>query len=1494
MKRMISKKTIILVLLFVYFVSHVSAAVYWDNDSGDQKWETLSNWSGNAGPTTYPAIDIGQPNGPDECIIGSGVMANEPMRLSIGNNAGTEGSLLIDGGDLVCSQFLNIGYNGKGICRLKSGTITTELYDVEVAGTYGANEGVLEIVGGTIRAQRFFCVAQGVGSVATINISGGLIEVLDYDFGKSSGGDLMQGVTTVNLSGGTITTGRNFYAGRGGTFTMNMTGGTVNAQTMYVGSDSSGASTTNALVICGGGVINVNSLQINSSAISAKLDMRGGTVVIDGDVESTIKSYVSDGYIVAWDGLGEVLVSYDMPNSGKTTVYADFYDPFVAYDLSPVGREMNLSAVLSWQSGLEADLHRVYFSTNIDDVINRLPSADKGFQESVYDPLDGDLAPGQTYYWCVDEVNSQTQDVWLGEVVSFTTPTGEIENNTYSIVLWPDTTISVTDKDSGVSSDFSSEFTIIYNTAQPSLTPAYKQYASWATGENPYDTGSNHVVKAAEANVVGSNFVWTYPAQDKFDLEARIDMSTDFNEPALFYKITAKSDGWFMTAYTGAPEVNPATMEMIPQPTMWGSKFIKPPSAGIPVFPDEPKSTPEHMSPMPAVITRDNGKTCAVAANPDFVTFWVPNYRRYEFALGIRNPQGNAQPVIFAPQMGLQYGEGAWGESVPSDTDSYLAAGESFGFSVLWILDQAGWNEVYRGIAQNIYKVRDQRDNSGPGSMNKLLANIRDYAMAGYGTGEDINEGPNYDEDGNPTYDFFDPDFRNYNMWDTEQKCNEYYIDQPAAFKILGGLFAVNAAIVTDDEELFWNRALPQVEYCLSREKMGFQPYNYNYNDMMTVSNNMDGPFMCGIDLGNLYLMTGRRTEAFKIYSQEKGFTKNLGRFHESLEWYRIYGDQNDLDYAIQGADYTLTNPYHFYDFQKFLEIYDETGNTDYLNEAEEYAYNFITTLNTSPRVPDTSIVVDVNNEAPIHHHSPGRHVDWGFAPPEPMFSPEREVPAWRPAFTGMQPETYRAFTFSEYPGALLRLSGNLGDEFLKSLARWAAVGRWANWPGQQLSTIDHSLVYEQDDYPMHPLYYMSFTSVHFWHHYMYFLYAVDFMVNDVIAKSAGNIDFPRHRIFDGGAGGRQNIWGHDSGQFYGDQNVILWLPRELLSLNTEQINYIAGYGNGNLYLALSNQSFEPLKDVSVTVNPDRVGFGPTNAVRVWQENQQQSSSVLENGSMLVDLAASGLTVLIVENVTVKTGLVHSSIFGSPDYSLSPASLSRTNEEFGKMVGMIISFGPELTQAYCYTNAKAHFHQDGDADHVKMHYSLNGGPWKTVIDEIFPFEFSIKLAPDATEFSFYFDKVNTAGIHTISETRTLDARKIVSVSGRVTDIQGNGINGVEVYCEGVSAAQTDTFGNYIIENVLSGSHTLVVSKAGYEFIPPQRTVDLQTGSIYGSDWVGKPDRFNTIDYLDILALDWLRDENVQLQGATYCECSPVADANQDCRVDYLDFADILP
>src|SRR3954464_8695202 len=77
---------------------------------------------------------------------------------------------------------------------------------------------------------------------------------------------------------------------------------------------------------------------------------------------------------------------------------------------------------------------------------------------------------------------------------------------------------------------------------------------------------------------------------------------------------------------------------------------------------------------------------------------------------------------------------------------------------------------------------------------------------------------------------------------------------------------------------------------------------------------------------------------------------------------------------------------------------------------------------------------------------------------------------------------------------------------------------------------------------------------------------------------------------------------GAKPGTFYGDEDVRLWLPRKLLAIDNKQFDYIAGYGNGKLYLAIWNQSFKD-EAASVTVNDALAPLAASSAARVWKNN---------------------------------------------------------------------------------------------------------------------------------------------------------------------------------------------------------------------------------------------------------------------------------------------------
>jgi hypothetical protein len=87
-------------------------------------------------------------------------------------------------------------------------------------------------------------------------------------------------------------------------------------------------------------------------------------------------------------------------------------------------------ASLSWEPGIAAVSHDVYFGDNFDDVNEGTSDAFQGNQGEVFFvvgfpgfPLPDGLVHGTTYYWRIDEVNdSEPNSPWVGDVWSFTVP----------------------------------------------------------------------------------------------------------------------------------------------------------------------------------------------------------------------------------------------------------------------------------------------------------------------------------------------------------------------------------------------------------------------------------------------------------------------------------------------------------------------------------------------------------------------------------------------------------------------------------------------------------------------------------------------------------------------------------------------------------------------------------------------------------------------------------------------------------------------------------------------------------------------------------------------------------------------------------------------------------------------------------------------------------------------------------------------------------------
>src|SRR5699024_618556 len=196
-----------------------------------------------------------------------------------------------------------------------------------------------------------------------------------------------------------------------------------------------------------------------------------------------------------------------------------------------------------------------------------------------------------------------------------------------------------------------------------------------------------------------------------------------------------------------------------------------------------------------------------------------------------------------------------------------------------------------------------------------------------------------------------------------------------------------------------------------------------------------------------------------------------------------------------------------------------------------------------------------------------------------------------------------RALFLTTYAPALLRLAYYTRSSFFHSIARASVVGRYANYLDYSIMG-EYTNIHSQPDYPFRPLNEMTYNNIYYNQIWPHFAMVMEYLVLDIYNRSKGGIYFPS-LYAQGYAYLKCNVYGDRKGQFYGDEEVQLWLPSDLLHTNNVQTNYIAGYGNNKLYLAFTNQSKEDIK-VNIHLNSSIVPYTSDKdyAVKLWMNNQ--------------------------------------------------------------------------------------------------------------------------------------------------------------------------------------------------------------------------------------------------------------------------------------------------
>ena len=418
--------------------------------------------------------------------------------------------------------------------------------------------------------------------------------------------------------------------------------------------------------------------------------------------------------------------------------------------------------------------------------------------------------------------------------------------------------------------------------------------------------------------------------------------------------------------------------------------------------------------------------------------------------------------------------------------------------------------------------------------------------------------------------------------------------------------------------------------------------------------------------------------------------------------------------------------------FFDLLELADTTREPRHRQAALDAAYHVAAKLNLYPIPPDANVVVDRDGSVPVHFHSFGRHHNvWGFPPPRPLLLPEQTVPAWRIARLGLPGTAYPIEYWMNTHGALLRVAGLAHDELLRDLSRWGMVGRFGNYPGDNRS--QDSLVAERPDAVDRKPWDWNFATVNPGHAWDFAGAVLDFLVSDAFERSRGAVDFPAFSA--AGSHFRVRIYGGKPGRFHGDEGVHLWLPRGLVTSDNRQVDWLAGYGNDQLYLALWNQSSRA-EEANLSLDEALVQCDATREARSWQDNVAGPPARVVGNRLTATLAPKGIVAFAIP-ATVKPRL-QARLYDEKTAALGLDSFAQVAAPFGPVHALLLNAGRGLTSAFVYTEALP--------EHViaaRLRWRQGDGAWHLAVDDIYPYEFSPELNEDGGDFECVFEVEDT-------------------------------------------------------------------------------------------------------------------------------------------------------
>jgi hypothetical protein len=967
-----------------------------------------------------------------------------------------------------------------------------------------------------------------------------------------------------------------------------------------------------------------------------------------------------------------------------------------------------------------------------------------------------------------------------------------------------------------------------------SLNTFHGGYPSWMIPSQVITAETGKIVLAAENDLAQLEAEWSLPA--------------DGLEPVVKLTLHAKRNGAFSIGMFNGVERPLGDIDYLLNPLRFQGKRL----------PVDPALVTEQVSSSASSYMTMHGHsdiangmevTYAIAVDSASITNQWAYKDNARFGLGIMGQNRGVQPSLFAPVMGMP--------------DSHLNAGSKFVFTYRPVTMLDGWYNTYNHVTNQILGLHDYRKNV-EASLTDTIFNVQDLMM---------ND--------------------DFGGWDATMKAY-YNMEAQNVVSSSSPLAVLQSYMLTEDKDIYERRVVPTLEYMLTRKSIHFSSTG---NTISSPALKFPKPAPIGAPVvgygtsvfGGLFDMTKGLTSVFrKIGIDGGGLTKgngNVPSWAESAWMYRFTGDTTYLNTAKAGADLYLSSTVYkvptnaapldsFYllsylpNFNALLDLYEISGEQKYLDAAVYTARQLITGFRTYP-TPGGQMTINADDiraksltNNPLFYWK-GDHTDrLGY--PEGLNDLQNEtVPAWIPSPVGLGIEQGITFLgtksgfidMSNWAPDLTRLTELTGDQTFEMFARNAVLGRGANYPGyyqNQFMTLQ-----TKADYPYTG---PDLTSIYYHHIPVYYSILTDFLMSQVWSWSNKGIDFPFLRQ-QGYAYFNNRTFGSESGKFFDQQDMWLWLKRGLITTGNMQVDWLAARKDGVFAAALMNEDTVAIT-TTVQFGEELGGDKLKGTATLYDANGNQSAAVVSEGKVTVTVPAHGLIGIVMNNPRVKApGFAAIDSADSLMRSIGETAAEPTQAtDFG--YGNVLQIDPSFYHAYTYTTDMADV-----TDHVVLHYRIGDGSWQQAETATYPYEFTIKVEDAAAPFHFYMDVYKKDGTVKTSLEKTLRA---YSAERAITGFQVNGQIADPIILPQLHTVTAFVYGNtdvtQLVPNVtVSDKATLVSPTGNVDFTQPVKyTIRAENGLT--ETWTvivvpinGWESVFQLIDRMKHLG--WLKNDN---------------------------------